>query len=308
VNEGEEIENGLSAFGANIEIAGTVYGGLEAFGANILVSGKNQGDMTFAGANVTLSGEFSQIVNGVAANLTISGIFEGDLLVRAARITIMPSALIKGDFAYVTALLERKEGSQILGKVVPLASAEGKSWKRIKHHYGEGPHFFAKSLFFFLSTIAMIIIGLFFNYFLPQHTEKIQSTISAGIWKNMGIGLIFLILVPLCVIIAFFTAVGIPAGVFLIFLYITMIYSSRVFVGLWVGRKIVKQIKEPLAASFFWPLLVGVILTGLLQLIPAMGWFFRLFFLLIGLGATWQVLWISAKPVKKDQTPINGGG
>jgi len=83
----EQVEGGLTAFGANIVIAGTVNGGIEAFGANITVSGKNQGDLRFAGANVILSGEFLDIVNGISANLTISGIFEDDLEVRAARIT-----------------------------------------------------------------------------------------------------------------------------------------------------------------------------------------------------------------------------
>ena len=299
VKEGEKIEGGLSAFGANIEIAGTVNGGLEAFGANIIVSGKNQGDLRFAGANVILSGEFLDIVNGVSANLTISGIFEDNLEVRAARITIAPTAVIKGDLAYSTALFKRKEGSQIMGKVVKLKTEEGKAWARNKRQHEKGPDYLAKSLFWIMSTIALIIVGLLVNYFLPKHTEEIVSTISGSIWKSLEVGLIFLIVVPLCIIISLFTAIGIPAGIILAFLYITMIYISRVYVGLWIGRKLLGSFKESFTAFFFWPFVAGTIIIGILLLIPVIGWLLRFFFLLIGLGAMWQVLWNSAKPVKK---------
>jgi TolB-like protein/class 3 adenylate cyclase len=299
VKEGEKIEGGLSAFGANIEIAGTVNGGLEAFGANIIVSGKNQGDLRFAGANVVLSGEFLDIVKGLSANLTISGIFEGDLGVRAARITIAPTAVIKGDLAYSTALFERKEGSQIMGKVIQLETEEGKAWERTKHQHEEGPDYLAKSLFWIISTIALIIVGLLVNYFLPKHTEEIVSTISGSIWKSLWIGLIFLITVPLCIIILLFTAIGMPAGIISAFLYITMIYMSRVYVGLWIGRKLLGSLKESFTSFFFWPFVTGIIIIGILLLIPVIGWLLRIFLLLIGLGGIWQVLWSYAKPGKK---------
>jgi len=298
VKEEEKIEGGLSAFGANIEIAGAVNGGLEAFGANIIVSGKNQGDLRFAGANVNLSGEFLDIVKGISANLTISGIFEDDLEVRAARITIAPTAVIKGDFAYSAALFERKEGSRIMGKVVQLETEEGKGWARNKHQREKDPDYLAKGLFWIISTIALIIVGLLVNYVLPEQTEEIVSTIAGSIWKCLGIGLIVLIVAPLCIIMSLFTAIGIPAGIISVFLYITMIYISRVYVGLWIGRKLFGNFKESFTAFFFWPFVAGTIIIGILFLIPVIGWLLRFFFLSIGLGAMWQVLWNSVKPVK----------
>jgi TolB-like protein/class 3 adenylate cyclase/cytoskeletal protein CcmA (bactofilin family) len=301
VKEGEKIEDGLSAFGANIEIAGTVDGGLEAFGANIIVSGKNEGDLKFFGSNVILSGEFLNIVNGLAANLIISGVFEDDLEVRAARITIAPTALIKGDLAYSTALFERKEGSRIFGKVVQLESEEGKTWMRNKRPQENETDYLGKGLFLILSTIALIIVGLLVHYVLPIPTEVIVSTISGSFWKNLGIGLIFLIAAPLCILLSFVTAIGIPVALISAFLYIMMIYISRVYVGLWVGRKLLGNFRKSLMVSFFWPFVAGIIIVGILLLIPVIGWLLRFFLLLIGLGAMWQVLWKSAKPVKGKQ-------
>ena len=299
VKEGEKIEGGLSAFGANIEIVGTVIGGLEAYGGNIIVSGKNQGDLKFAGANVILSGEFLGIVKGASANLTISGIFEDDLEVKAAKITIAPTAVIKGDLAYSAKLFERKKGSQITGKVVLLETEEGKAWARNRSRKEEEFDYLAKSLFWIISTIALIIVGLLVNYLLPKQTEEIVSTISGSIWKSLGVGLFFLIVAPLCIIVSLFTVIGIPVGIISIFLYIIMIYISRVYVGLWIGRKLLGNYKETFSDFFFWPFVAGTIIIGILLLIPVIGWLLRFFLLLIGLGAMWQVLWNYAKPAKK---------
>ena len=244
VKDGEKIEGGLSAFGANIEIAGTVDGGLEAFGANIIVSGKNHGDLRFAGANVMLSGEFHDIVKGVSANLTISGDFENNLEVRAARITIAPSAVIKGDLVYSAAIFDRKEGSQITGEIVQLETEKGKAWIQDKEKDEMGPDYVAGGLFWAISTMAIIMVGLFINYFLPKPTEEIIAALSKSVWKCLGIGLAFLIVMPLLMIISVITAVGIPFGILLAFIYITMIYVGRVYVGLWIGRKVLGFGKE----------------------------------------------------------------
>ena len=298
VKEEEKIEGGLTAFGANVVIAGSVNGGLETFGANIRVSGKNQGDLRFGGANVILSGEFLDVVNGLAANLTLSGIFEDDLEVRAARITIAPTAVIKGDFVYATELFERKEGSRIMGKVIQLDTEEGKTWARNKHQQEKDPEYLAKGLFWIISTIALILVGLLVNYVLPKQTEEIVSIMAGSIWKSMGIGLIFLIVAPLCIIISLLTAIGIPTGIISAFLFIMMIYTSRVYVGLLIGRKLLGNFKESSATSFFWPFVTGTVIIGILLLIPVIDWLLRFFLLLIGMGAMWQVLWNSVKPVK----------
>jgi MFS family permease len=183
-----------------------------------------------------------------------------------------------------------------MGKVVQLETEEGKAWARNKRPPEKGLDYLAKSLFWIISTIALIIVGLLVNYLLPEHTEEIVSTISGSIWKSLGIGLIFLIVAPLCIIITIFTAIGIPAGIIAAFIYITMIYTSRVYVGLWLGRKLLGNFKESFTASFFWPFVTGTIIIGIVLFIPVIGWLLRFFLLLVGLGAMWQVLWNRRKP------------
>jgi len=299
VKRGETIDKGLSAFGANIEIAGTVNGGMEAFGANIDISGENRGDLRFLGANVTLSGKFIKMVKGAGANVTISGVFEDDLKVSAARITIAPSAVIKGDFIYSTALFVRKEGSQIMGKVIQLGSDEGKSWIKSKFRHPKGPDYVGKFIFWLIASIAFIVVGFLVNVFLPRQTERIVSFLEDSLWKSLWVGLVFIVLSPICIVLCLGTVIGIPAGIMAAFIFVMMLYISRLYVALWIGRLFLRRWKESSAACFFWPFVMGTILIGLLLRVPWIDWPLRIFILCIGMGAMWQVLWGSARPSQK---------
>jgi TolB-like protein/class 3 adenylate cyclase/cytoskeletal protein CcmA (bactofilin family) len=291
VKEEEKIEGGLSAFGANIEIAGTISGGLEMFGANIIVSGRNQGDLRFAGANVNLSGEFLDIVQGLSATLTISGVFEDDLEVAAGKIIIASTAVIKGDLAYSAALIDREEGSRIMGKLVKLDTEEGEAWMQAKHQYEKKPEYLAKSLFWIISTLALILVGCLVYHLMPKQTEEVVSALSGSIWRSLGFGIGVLIIVPICIIISFFTVIGIPVGAIVLFLFIITMYISRVYVGIWIGRKLLGGFKESLAPLFFWPFVTGMIVMGVVRFIQVLGWVLKIFILLIGLGAVGQVVW-----------------
>lgn len=298
VSTDQTIEGGFTAFGANVEISGSVKGGLETYGANITISGNNQGNLEFAGANVFLSGSFQEKVGGVGANVIISGIFEDDIEVKAASITIASTAVIKGDFVYATALLKRQEGSRILGKMIQLGTEEGNAWIHQKGPHGKIPSSFPSGPFKVVFFFALIIVGLLLNFILPKQTEAIVSTISESIWRNMGFGLIFLIAAPICIVISLATLVGIPAGIISIVVYVIMIYISRVYAGLWIGRKILGYFKESFTTSFFWPFVIGTLIIGIVFQIPVLGWILRFLILIMSLGAMWLVIWRSVKPVK----------
>jgi len=71
------------------------------------------------------------------------------------------------------------------------------------------------------------------------------------------------------------------------------LYISRIFIGLWVGRKIFGYFKKTTVDSFFWPLAAGVVTITLAGLIPLIGWLLKLVCLLLGLGAMCTAAWRS---------------
>jgi cytoskeletal protein CcmA (bactofilin family) len=287
----ETVKGVLVAAGANVEILGKVEGGLKAFGANVLSAGDVQGTVRSCGANVVLAGKYHSKVKAAAANLTLSGAFDGDVNVRAARITVTPTAVIKGNLIYASADLIVQKGARITGEIVQRQVMVEKQWIEKWGRQGIKAMIPLGIFFWLISLAALIIVGLLINYLFPKKTDAVISTISQSLWKNLWSGFIFLVVVPMAIIVSFITVVGIPAGIIAGILYGIAIYISTVYIGVWIGRKILGYLKKSMATAFFWPLVVGTIVIGLLTLIPIIGCFFRLFILLLTLGAMWLVMW-----------------
>ena len=291
VPSGETVTEALIAAGANVEVAGDMKEGLKAFGANVAIPGEVQGNVIVFGANAVLSGKYHGKVREAAANLILSGTFDDNVEVGGAKITITPTTTIKGDLIYSAALLEQQKGSQIMGKVARKGLRVRE--REVEQWWGKGKKVIASiGLFFWILTLpAFLIAGILIHYASPKKTDAIVTTISASPWKSTGVGFVFLVVVPVGIIISLITLVGIPTGIIAALLYAIFLYISRIYIGVWIGRKLLGFIKKSLRTSFFWPFLVGTILITLLGLIPIVGWLFRLFFLLISLGAMWRVIW-----------------
>jgi cytoskeletal protein CcmA (bactofilin family) len=287
----ETVAGGLVAAGANVEILGNVGGWLKACGANVITSGDVQGELLACGANVVLAGKYHGKVKAAASNLTLSGTFDSDVKVRAARITVAPTALIKGNLIYASADLNLQKGSRVMGEVVQRQVMVKKEWIEKWGRQGIKALIPVGIFFWLISIVALIIVGLLINYLFPKKTDAVINTISQSPWKNLWFGFIFLVVVPIAIIVSFITVVGIPTGIIAGILYGIAIYISSIYMGVWIGRKILGYIKTSMATAFFWPLVVGAVIIGLLSLIPFIGCLFRLFILLLTLGAMWLVLW-----------------
>ena len=297
----ETVSGGLVAAGANVEVRGKIEGGLKAFGANVVISGDVQEEVKTFGANVVLAGRYRDKVMAGGATVTLTGTFDGDVEVGGARVTVARTALIKGNLIHATADLNLQQGARILGEVVQ-KQAIMKTERAEKWGQRGMLALFPLGIFFWLLSLAsFIIVGVIIHYLLfPKKTDAIVNTISKSPWKSLWFGLIFLVVVPVAIIIAFITVVGVPAGIIAGLLYGIAIYISRIYIGVWIGRKVLGYINKSMTTVFFWPLVVGVIIIALICLIPFIGCLFRLFILLISLGALWTVMWRAIPvPVKR---------
>jgi cytoskeletal protein CcmA (bactofilin family) len=287
----EILAEDLTVAGANVIIAGELKKGLNAFGANLDISGSVDGELNAFGANIVLSGKFLNKVNAGAANIVLDGIFEDNLEVGAAKITIMPTAVIKGDLNYASAIMDRQEGSQVLGQVAKKQKEMRPDELEKRRSKGKKVAIAVKIIIWSLYLAALIIVGLIINTFFPEQIENTVTLISESPWKNIGVGFVFLVAVPVAIIIAFITIIGIPAGIIAGFIYGLILYISRIYIGVWIGRKIIGFFKKSQITAFFWPFVVGIVTIALIGLIPFLGWIFKLFCLLISLGALWLALW-----------------
>jgi cytoskeletal protein CcmA (bactofilin family) len=290
VKENEVISEELTVAGANVTVAGSLKQGLNAFGANVNIAGSVAGELNAFGANIVFSGEFRNKVNAAAATIVLNGTFDGTVEAAAAKVTIMPATVIKGNLNYAAAILDRQEGSRVLGEIIRKEAKAGDENTRRKFKKVATA---IQGIVWFLSIAALLIVGLIVNAFFPKQTESVVVQISGSPWKNIAAGFIFLVAAPVAIIVAFITVIGIPAGIIAGFLYGFILYISRIYIGIWIGRKIIASVKKSQASQFFWPLTVGILTIALIGLIPLLGWMFKLFCLLIGLGAMCLAAWRS---------------
>jgi hypothetical protein len=202
----------------------------------------------------------------------------------------LPAAVIKGNLNYAAAILDRQEGSRILGEIIrkELETGSEKTKRKIKKVATA-----LQVILWFLHLAAILIVGLIVNTFFPKQTESVVDQISGSPWKNVVAGFIFLVAVPAAIVVAFITVIGIPAGIIAGFSYGLMLYISRIYIGVWIGRKIIGYVKKSQASNFFWPFIVGIVTIALIGLIPFLGWIFKLFCLFISLGAMCLAAWRS---------------
>ena len=299
VHDDEIIGGGLLVVGIDIDMAGSVKGGLKAYGGHVVISGNSQDMVSFGGASVELSGHFQDKVKGTARDLVISGTFEKDLEVDAKHITITPEAVIKGNFIYSADTLDRKEGSLIVGEIIPVdvGNIEPGSFSSVSQEENVWLTLLEK-IYWFLS---FLVIAFFVKYLFPRLSEEVIDTlISTPIRRNLKRGILFCLVAPLIILMSFITFIGVPFGficipVFLIFFPMGVIYSV-----IWIGRKVLSLFKTPFSNGFILSLAAGYIVVELLSLIPYLEWFVKIFLIVVGIGAIWQVTWAAVKTARKD--------
>ena len=301
ISDDEIITGGLIAAGMNIVMEGSVKGGLKAYGGHVVISGNSQDTVDFWGGDVLLSGNFQDKVKGTAENLTISGTFEKDLEVNAEyKITITPTAVIKGDLIYSGARLDRKEGSQIFGKIIPVDVGD----IGIEPFHAEPKEVniwftLLGKIYWYLSVL---FIGFFIKYFMPRQSEKVIDTlVSDPITKNLKRGFLFCLLGPLIILISFTTVIGVPFGLICMAIYFLFFYPmSVIYSGVWIGRKVLSYFSTSFSDHFILPLAAAFIVVELVSLIPFIEWFLKIFLMVVAVGAIWRVTWSAVKTSRED--------
>jgi hypothetical protein len=95
--------------------------------------------------------------------------------------------------------------------------------------------------------------------------------------------------VPVVIVVAAITLVGIPLSLMLFAAYLTAIYLAKIWVGAFLGRKLLRPAD---ATKYDWilGLLLGLLILTLVGFIPYLGGLVRLGMVCLGLGAlAWQL-------------------
>jgi cytoskeletal protein CcmA (bactofilin family) len=230
------------------------------------------GTMTLGSEVAQLNGRIGGDVLAFADLVGINGSMGHDVQVRAERLNIGPSGEIAGQTKY----LGRREPEVSPG--AKLASPIQKRYEKRGPDYSQGAYYWHQILFWgagFLLGLVILLLAPGFFFDVSQACKKIGPAI--------GFGALFLFATPIAAMIVCFTIVGLSVGLPTLALYAMAIYATKIFVGAWLGEKL-------LGASVGFGPAVGRLALGLailraLRMLPYVGLLVGLLTVMMGLGA-----------------------
>lgn len=327
----EGVVNGdLLAFGRFVDVRGSVKGDLLSFARQTVVSGRVEGriynvsrsldlegelghslygwsqsirvndraqvgeDVIAGGEDVSLEGDVKRGATLFAGNANVSGTVGRDLTMAGGSLTLADTARVGGNLtAHVRQLknVQIADGATVVGK--------RDIQVRVRRSRFTGRRFYLHEAVWLAGAM---LIGWLCLLLFPAFFQATTQLVSSG-WRSLGLGLGILAAVPVAIVVAAITLVGIPLSLMLLATYLAAIYLSKIWVGAFLGRRLLRPTGATMG-DWLPALLVGLVILTIVGLIPYIGGLVRLAVVCLGMGAfAWQLHRASRKEMTPSGTP-----
>jgi cytoskeletal protein CcmA (bactofilin family) len=282
-----DVSKDVYIIGGDVEIGGNVSGMTNVLGGNIDLSGTFGGKLNTAGATVELVGTFSGPVNAAAADIIASGEFLENVKLVSENLTLSSGASFAKDLSIKAKESTIEEDVVISGKLNEITGEEALE----KAREASGAGIAAALIFWFITLVGIIIVGLVLHALFPAFVKEVTSSVYKDVIWNLGMGVLVLLLTPLAILILCATVVGIPLGLLLSIAYGVGLYLGKLFVAAATGAFLFSYYgKKKREAPFWLSLVVGVLIVYLLLLIPILDVFIALIVYILGLGTLFHYI------------------
>lgn len=324
INIDSNLQNELYAAGQNVTVNGqvadsafiasnyvttngSVGDSLKVAGSTININGNVGSDLFFAGSTVNISknvvitddlsgvagfvsidGKVGKNVKIAGTTVEINGEIDGDAFVIADNVKIGNQAVIKGTLDYRSPKeAEIASGAQIqdiqFHKSVSKSNTASEKFKE------------AFTSFNLIKVFAAIILGLLLIYIFPKNSEKIVRDGFAELGRNVLVGLITAVIIPIALIILLASVFGYQVALLSGSVYLTIYLTASAYTGILLGSLIVKLFDKQDYKADWKAVIIGQILFAILVLVPFVGWIINLFLFLVVLGSILKLTYQSVK-------------
>ncbi|TET77823.1 polymer-forming cytoskeletal protein [candidate division TA06 bacterium] len=244
------------------------------------------GDLRFNCGKASIGGTVNGRLSGNAHTVRIDGTVRGGVRVEAERVMVGSNALIEGDLVYESAneaMID--QAATILGSAV--------------HHVPESKEVVGASkegLFNFdlgmrvVWFIGMLIVGLIMSVFSPNVLMRSNEILKTSPWVCLLTGFVLLVCLPAILLVLLVAVVGWPLMLLLSLFYVAGIAFSGIFVGLRLGKALLRKVRRA-RESIFWPMALGILVLAVISSTPFVGFLLRLVIVMLGLGAVAASQW-----------------
>lgn len=275
------VGDNVIGFAQSIVIDGEVHGDVLAFGGMVRITERaiihgnvytGTGDFRFEG------GHIGGFLRGGAGDANLEGRVEGDVELEVGDIYFGPDYFAKEG----TTLKLHKPIEEYEIKHMP------KDLEVIVRH----EDMFVDGAFFIWSLLALLIVGTIIIALFKNFSKDYLTFAKTQLGKNIGIGVLLLLLTPIAIAILAVLILTIPISLILLAAYLVLIYLSMAFSALYVGDYVLSIFrKDPQNNGLFLSMLVGVILVSLLCYVPFFGALFGFIIVSFGMGSIVNYLW-----------------
>ncbi len=285
LKEGEVLNGSIAVFGGNVQIEkdAVVNGSIAVFGGNINLA-----------ENVTVNGS----VAAFGSNMSISGEVYGDLVIFGGNIMLTEGSLVDGDIATFGGQVTEEPGSKVTGDItnntppeisVPETPGEPNTPGTPDTPFVDvnvNPLWDVVSKFG--QAIAVAAVGMLLTLFLQPQLDRAGSAIRNQPFVAGGYGLLTIIVAPIVVIILSITIILIPIALIVAMAIPLAWVFGMVVIGQEIGDRFAKAINQVWAPVLSTGLgtFSLVLLSGLIGLIPCVGWLGSFIITLLALGVT----------------------
>lgn len=290
VNVNGNLEYGFLA-GQNVNINGQISKNIYAAGETITLSkDANIGkDLFLAGDSINLNGNIQRNINIYASTVTIKKgtTINGNITIEASNIKVEDGALIKGTLKYNEDAKNDISDNSNIGKTTTyeITKDEGFNTSEILS-----------------SILNMVVVFLSITIIIPKtldKTNEIYEKKNNNYIKNIGIGFLILICIPLISLILLASNIGVYLGLILVALYAIAIYLSFIIAGYILGNLILVKLMK-LNTNKYLSGIIGIILLKILMVIPVLSTIICLIAITLGLATIWNLLQKDEEENKKD--------
>ncbi|MCK8818053.1 hypothetical protein MWH28_11860 [Natroniella sulfidigena] len=204
--------------------------------------------------------------------------------------------LIRGDVISVLGGINQGPNSQIYGDITEISRFDGRIIRRFNIPFlGWSFRIFRLIIYY---GLAVLIISL-----LPEQEQEMAKSLADYPLRKLLIGFVSLLALPIIILIAGLSLIGIPLIPFIILAFMIVKFIGYIAVALFIGQRI-KEVGQ-FDLNLFLELLLGITILGLVRFIPLLGGLSYLIVALFALGVVFDTKFGTNKPWFKKIEKIN---
>ena len=279
------VDGNIRITSEDITITGTVGKNVTDWSGHLTLDpkGKIGGSLTVGAGDASLDGHIGGDLLAFLGELEIDGSIGGGARIQGRRLTIGSNAVIAGATHF-----EGRNPAEVAA-----GAKLGSPILFVEHKHGPdrtSPLYFWHQVLMwgasFVFGLALLLVAPGFFYDVANACKRVGPT--------SGLGVLFLLATPVAAVLICITIVGIPVGIATILLYVIAVYSAQVFVGTWLGEKILG------AAVGIGPTLgrlaLGLAILRAIRMVPYLGVLIGSMVVVCGLGALVLTLYRYMRP------------